>query len=113
LQVEAWRGFPPAGTKAHEPALPGTLQALHPSLQDELQQTPSTQNPEAQSAGAMQEAPGGRWTGGAIGATGASSPPPSPAAGLATPLVTSLTRQPSAPTSSTATSWAVAGDSRR
>ncbi len=48
-QTPARRGDSPAGTNAQIPGAPGVLQDLHVSVQALLQQTPSTQNPLAQS----------------------------------------------------------------
>jgi hypothetical protein len=48
-QTAALRGAPPAGTNAQIPCDPAVLQDLHVSVQALLQQTPSTQNPLAQS----------------------------------------------------------------
>jgi hypothetical protein len=50
----------PAGTTAHSPALPGRAQATQAPVQATLQQTPSAQNPEAQSAAVAHIAPRGR-----------------------------------------------------
>jgi hypothetical protein len=48
-QTPALRGASPAGTNAQIPCDPAVLQDLHVSPQALLQQTPSTQNPLAQS----------------------------------------------------------------
>ena len=53
----ALRGDPPAGTNAQIPGAPVVLQDLQVSVQALLQQTPSTQNPLAQSPLHPQEAP--------------------------------------------------------
>jgi hypothetical protein len=53
----AVRGAAPAGTKAQIPWEPGVLQDLQVSVQLLLQQTPSTQNPLAQSPPQPQAAP--------------------------------------------------------
>jgi len=55
--VLALRGAPPAGTNAQMPCEPAVLQDLHVSVQALLQQTPSTQNPLAQSPPQPQAAP--------------------------------------------------------
>ena len=51
------RGESPAGTNAQIPGAPVVLQDLHVSVQALLQQTPSTQNPLAQSPAHPQAAP--------------------------------------------------------
>ena len=56
-QTLALRGAPPAGTNAQIPWDPALLQDLHVSVQALLQQTPSTQNPLAQSPPHPQAAP--------------------------------------------------------
>jgi hypothetical protein len=56
-QTPALRGVPPAGTKAQIPGAPAVLQDLHVSVQALLQQTPSTQNPLAQSPSHPQPPP--------------------------------------------------------
>jgi len=53
----ALRGAPPAGTKAQIPGALALLHDLHVSAQALLQQTPSTQNPLAQSPAHPQAAP--------------------------------------------------------
>lgn len=49
------RGLPMTG--AHAPSAPATLHASHCPVQAELQQTPSTQNPEAHSLALLHDAP--------------------------------------------------------
>jgi hypothetical protein len=56
-QTPALRGDSPAGTNAQIPGAPVVLQDLHVSVQALLQQTPSTQNPLAQSPAHPQGAP--------------------------------------------------------
>jgi hypothetical protein len=56
-QTAALRGVPPAGTNAQIPGAPAVLHDLHVSPQALLQQTPSTQNPLAQSPSHPQAAP--------------------------------------------------------
>jgi hypothetical protein len=56
-QSLASRGAPPAGTKLHSPDDPWTSHALQLSVQEVLQQTPSTQKPLWQSAAQPQAAP--------------------------------------------------------
>jgi hypothetical protein len=56
-QTLALRGAPPAGTNAQVPGAPAVLHDLHVSVQAVLQQTPSTQNPLAQSPAHPQAAP--------------------------------------------------------
>lgn len=56
-QTPAPRGAPPAGTNAQDPGAPAVLQDLHVSVHALLQQTPSTQNPLAQSPAHPHAAP--------------------------------------------------------
>jgi hypothetical protein len=56
-QTPALGGAPPAGTNAQIPGAPAVLHDLHVSVHALLQQTPSTQNPLAQSPSHPQAAP--------------------------------------------------------
>jgi hypothetical protein len=53
----AWGSAPPAGTFSQRPCDPGNAQLLQRSPQAELQQTPSTQKPEAHSGPLLHELP--------------------------------------------------------
>jgi hypothetical protein len=83
-QVLAARGAVPFGTNAHVPGDSGRLQTLQVSVQAVAQQTPSTQNPLAQSAVqpqaapfALRAAPPSPVPAPQTSASGAASPPPS------------------------------------
>ena len=60
--VQAGTPAEPLGMLVHVPVVPPRLQALQPPTQVVLQQTPSTQKPEAQSAATEQEVPSGAAT---------------------------------------------------
>jgi hypothetical protein len=53
----SFAGSCPAGTGEHEPTCPATLQAAQAPVHESLQQTPSTQKPDAHSPPPAQEAP--------------------------------------------------------
>ena len=83
--VAAEGGGLPAGTKLQTPGAPGMLQALHASVQAVSQQTPSTQNPLAQSPAHPQAWPFGFLS--PASPVQATSAPPSWCAGSASGLV--------------------------
>jgi hypothetical protein len=58
-QTLCWSGMP-TGIGPHSPILVGRLQATQAPVQDRLQQTPSAQKPDSQSAAAAQVDPSGR-----------------------------------------------------
>jgi hypothetical protein len=60
-QVSAELGATPAATKEQTPGAAGVLHDLQLSVQAVLQQTPSTQNPVAQSAAQPHAAPFALW----------------------------------------------------
>jgi hypothetical protein len=79
------RGFTPLGTDAQVPTAPGTSQALQVSRHAVAQQTPSTQNPLAQSPSQPHAVPSALRV-----------PPPSPRVPPPSPLPLQATRSPPA-----------------
>jgi hypothetical protein len=86
-----WGSPAPAAATAHSPGFSFWAQLTQAPVQAVLQQTPSAQNPEAQSVPQVQAAPSGLLLAGGqfcIGASiwpGAPLPPPTPKVGLNAP----------------------------